>query len=260
MTDLDTILGQFENPAPAAPAAPVEPAPAPAPAEPAPAEPAPVEPAAPASPAAPQPAEPAPVQDPEQLFNTDPRNASFAKLRVQNRQLQETLGKFAAVLGVESKDPEALITTLEQKILEFQSQQNNIPVDVLKEVEDARKAKTQQEFETLRTNALLGFQKVKDAFGLKDGDLTEFAQQLNGAGKNPFTDAMDLVTEYRNLNFDKILKQERDKAMAEALAQQKQTAAHSTAPLKAQGAPAPAATSVKTVNDLDSLLRQGGFN
>lgn len=259
MFDLDTVLAQFENPAsaPAPAPAPAEPTPPDEPAQPA-TDPAPAEPAAPSEPAK-EPDQPKP-QDPEQLFNADPRNASFAKMRVQNRQYQDALGKFAKILGVQAADPEALVNALEQKVLEFEAQQSNVPVEVLKEVDEARKAKASQEFETLRTNALLGFQKVKDAFGIKDGELQEFAQQLNAAGKNPFTDALDLVQEYRTMNFDKILKQERDKAVAEALAQQQKAAAHSTTPLKAQGAPAPAATSVKTVGDLDTLLKQGGFS
>lgn len=263
MSELDSILAQFETPQaagtePATPAPAPETPPTPAPQTVADPEPA-TEPEPQAQPEPDQP-KPGPNQDPEQLFNTDPRNVTFARLRVQNRQYQDALGKFAKILGVEAKDPEALVTTLEQKVLEFEAQQSNVPVEVLKEVDEARKAKAQQEFETYRTNALLGFQKVKDTFGIKDGDLQEFATQLNNAGKNPFTEAIDLVQEYRTLNFEKILQQERDKAVAEALAQQRKAAQHSTTPLKAQGAPAPAATSVKTVDALDSLLRQGGYN
>lgn len=251
-TALDTVLTQFDKPAETKP---VEPAPVTEPVTPA-AEPEPAEPAKePETPAA----TPEPEQTPEQILSGSKQNAAFAQMRVQNKQMQETITKLGGLLGLEVADHTQLITALEQKMLQFQAQETNIPVNVLQELEASRKAQQQQEAETHRTNALLGFQKVKDTFSLDQKGLNEFANQLNEAGKNPFTDPLDLIQEYRMLNFERILQQERDKAAQEVIARQKKAEAHSTTPAKAVGAPPTSATPVTTVSGLEELLRGGGF-
>ena len=113
------------NPAPADPA-PADPTPAPTDPNsnptPAPAEPNPNPTPAPA------PAEPAPA-DPIVPLQQKQAQETFAAMRIQNKQLNETLKGVAALLGIEGNaDPTALMDTLQAKILENQAKQQSVPV------------------------------------------------------------------------------------------------------------------------------------
>lgn len=257
MDNLDQILAAFDNPAAAAEPAPaVEPAPT---AEPAPATAPAAEPAAAPAGQATDPAQTEPQADPEPQFVGGKQNQAFAQMRTQNKMLQDTLAQIGQALGIQAQKPDELVSAITQKVLQFQSQENNIPVEVLQELEEARQLKAQHEQETHRNNALLSFQKVKDTFALDNNALNEFADQLAAAGKNPFADPLDLVQEYRMLNFDKILAAERAKAIAEEQARLNKVASHSSTPVKATGVPSQPAVTVTSVSDLDRLLSANGF-
>ena len=254
MDTLNTLISQFDSGT--APA----PAPEPAPAQ----DPKPAAPAQPDTSAAQQPSTPettpAPQEpvSPEQVFAGSKQNAAFAQLRTQNRQLQETVGKFAQLLGVQDSAPEKLVDALNNKLIEFQAKEQNIPAEVLRELEEARQIKVQQQQDVQKQHALLGFQKVKDTYQLDDAALTQFAQQLAEAGKNPFTDPMDLLQEYRMLNFDRLLADARKQAQSEEAARQKKVDQHATTPSPVTGAQPPAEMNINSVADLDRFLKAGG--
>lgn len=252
MDTLNTLISQFEagstpaaEPA-AAPASQTDPAPA-------------TEPTATQQPSTPEtaPAQQEPVS-PEQVFTGSKQTAAFAQMRIQNRQFQETMGKFAQLLGVQDSAPDKLVDALNNKLIEFQAKEQNIPAEVLRELEEARQIKIQQQQEVQKQHALLGFQKVKDTYQLDDAGLTQFAQQLAEAGKNPFTDPMDLLQEYRMLNFDRLLADARKQAQSEEAARQKKVDQHATTPSAVTGAAQPAELNINSIADLDRFLKAGG--
>jgi len=253
---MSTLTGALASYATGAP----PPAPAPAPAAPDPVPPAtpPAEPA-PAEPSA-APPEPTPEKTPEQIFNENPKNAAFAQMRTQNARFISALGKIGQLIGIDNvKDPDELISVLEQRLIASEAQKNNVPVELYQQLEQARQDALSKEREMLKQAAAIGFQKVMSSFNLSQAQLQEFAQQLYDAGKNPYMTAIDLMQEYRALNFDKILAQERDRAVQAALANQRKTQEHSSAPSSLSGKPAEPPTQVTSVADLTQLLNRSGL-
>jgi hypothetical protein len=181
--------------------------------------------------------------DPEEIFTGkrakgDKQTKAFAEMRVKNASLERTIKSMAQILGVTDVDNEdMLINGLQRKVLEYRSQAEKVPIEALQEVEEARQIKEQFKVESLKQQATLGFQKVKDTYGLTNKQLTSFAEALRDKGLDPFKAPVDLLTEYRTVNFDKILKDAQDKAVAEALARQQKAQTQSTTPVSAQGAP-----------------------
>lgn len=260
MGEFDTLntLLSGEQPAPVA-ATPAAPETAPAPAQTAPATTDPAQPAAgtAAVPAQPEGAPADTVTNPDQVFD-NPKNKAFAQMRIQNTQMSGVINRLATVLGLDkTTEPEQLISVLEQRIMATEAQQSNIPVEIYQKLQQAEQMRVEQEQAMLKQQASLAFKNVKDTFKLTDQQLTAFAQQLYDDGKNPYLTPMDLVTEYRNLNFEKILAAEREKAIQEALARDKKATNQSTAPSAATGRPSEPPTRIESIAGLNALLNTG---
>ena len=104
---------------------------------------------------------------------------------------------------------------------------------------------------------MLGFQKVKNEYNLSNEDLNNFAEQLAAKNINPFSgDRVDLLKEYRMLNFDKLLAQAKEAGRQEEIARSLKAKQNSTTPLKTTGNDTPLGETpaVNTVKDLDNLL------
>ena len=200
-----------------------------------------------------------PQQNYEDVFGTSKANAAFAKMRTQNKQMQQTLSRLGGMLGVESEDPDALINALTGKMQEFEAKQTQIPLALLQRLEAAERYMASQDEQRIGDAARIGFQKVKDTYKLTDNQLNEFAVKLRDAGKNPFTQAIDLMQEYKLMYFDTLMQQARDEAAAAATQRQQKAKEHSTSPNKAQGSVGGGASSVSSVAELSQLLAKNNF-
>lgn len=247
---LDGAMTAFaaQNPEPAA-----QPAPAPTQGAPAPQPPA-------QQPPAPAPVTPPvtpPVRTPQEIFgqNGPIANGAFANMRAQNTRYKEVLGRLGTMIGVEdTSNPENLATALEGRIREYQATQTNVPKELLARVDQMDAFFQQYQREQLHSAALIGFQKVKEAYSLSDADLSDFAAQLDSAGMNPFVNAVDLMREYKNFNYDKLMQAAVDKAVKEALGIQQSSAASSTTPGKVT-TPAQASPQKTTMQELSAMLK-----
>ena len=200
-----------------------------------------------------------PQQNYEDVFGTSKANAAFAKMRTQNKQMQQTLARLGGMLGVESEDPDALINALTGKMQEFEAKQTQIPLALLQRLEAAERYMASQDEQRIGDAARIGFQKVKDTYKLTDAQLNEFAVKLRDAGKNPFTQTIDLMQEYKLMYFDTLMQQARDEAAAAATQRQQKAKDHSTTPSKAQGSVGGGASSVGSVSELSQLLTKNNF-
>ena len=193
--------------------------------------------------------------DPEQIFSGSKQNQAFAQMRVQNKQLLSTVSRLSQVMGIPPNlTPDQVLPLIEQRLTEIEAQANNIPVDIARRLEEAERQRQEQDQAMLRNNATLAFQKVKDTYGLTQTQLVEFAQQLNTAGKNPYQQPVDLVQEYRMLNYDTILENERRKAAQAEIERMKKADAQSTTPPKASGPASESPKPISTVTDLNAWL------
>lgn len=186
--------------------------------------------------------------------NTKKLNEAFARMRVQNTQYEKTLKGVASMLGLEMKDnPDDLLQALQEKIVDDQAKKQNVPPELLKRLDELEQDKHNRELNDIRTQAFLGFQKVKDRFGLDDDTLQEFATELQLDGINPFITPVDLESAYIRKHFDDIVTAAKEEGIKEEQARAAKASANSSTPSTKQGVQSNTDSSdnIKTVADLN---------
>ena len=137
------------------------------------------------------------------------QHQAFAAMRVELSQKNKMLEDVATVLGLDPKSKDSM-DQLQTKLTEALAKKQGIPVETLERLNRLEQMEQQRNVEQIRNNAFTGFQRVKTQFGLNDNQLQEFANELVADGKNPFLQSLDLVTEYKLRNFDRLLEQARN--------------------------------------------------
>lgn len=138
--------------------------------------------------------------------NTNKSAQAFAAMRVELNQKNKMLENVATVLGLDPKSKDSM-DQLQTKLTEALAKKQGLPVETLERLNRLEELEQQRNIEQVRNNAFAGFQQVKTQFGLNDEQLQAFANELVADGKNPFVQQLDLVTEYKLKNFDKLLEQ-----------------------------------------------------
>lgn len=173
--------------------------------------------------------------------------AAFAQMRVQNRQMQQTLQGIAQLVGIDPTNLDQVHSTVQQKLLEAQAQKQNVPPELLGRLQMLEKQNNERE-------AYLGFQKVKDSFNLSDEALQQFADDLAANGINPFETKVDLVNEYVVRNYQTLLESARQRGIQEEAERAAKAASKSTQPGAKSGKDKGIPDKINTISDLDKFL------
>ena len=185
------------------------------------------------------------------------QNKAFAELRMQNKAQAEFIMRLARSAGLNPKDVKEAQEFLSEGATRVEAKKRNIDPETLKQLEEERTELEEYRNQANRQAAMLGFQKVKNEYNLTNEDLNNFAEQLAAKNINPFSgDRVDLLKEYRMLNFDKLLAQAKEAGRQEEIARSLKAKQNSTTPLKTTGNDTPLGETpaVNTVKDLDNLL------
>ena len=257
VADMVTQLGGTPpepEPTPTPATDPVDPNPAPT------ADPTPAPAVDPNAPTAPAPAaQQQPIPEPTQQFTQNKANEAFASLRVQNKQLADTLKGVAGILGVQDTyDEQTILQALQQKVIESQAQQQHVPVELLQKVQYLEQRDQQYTAMQRQTAVEQGFQEIRTKYNLSDQQLNEFATGLIQNNLNPLEKDVDLVKEYQNMHFDELLQAAVAKAVANEQSRAAAAAQTSTNPgsqqnnTAAPGAP----TQINNVRDLATWFNE----
>lgn len=185
------------------------------------------------------------------------QNKAFAELRMQNKAQAEFIMRLARSAGLNPKDVKEAQEFLSEGATRVEAKKRNIDPEILRQLEEERTELEEYRNQANRQAAMLGFQKVKNEYNLTNEDLNNFAEQLAAKNINPFSgDRVDLLKEYRMLNFDKLLAQAKEAGRQEEIARSLKAKQNSTTPLKTTGNDTPLGETpaVNTVKDLDNLL------
>jgi len=206
---------------------------------------------------APEGEESPPADDKPQTKPQDNKAAhAFAQMRIQNNQLLTLLSKIAKATGIEYTDTNDLLAKLDDDSITKIAAKQNVPVELLKRMEQLEQRDLIAQQEKLQQAAFLGFQKVKDTYDLTEDELRAFALELDAAGKNPFEQPIDLVTEYKLTHFDDIVTKKANAAVQAALAKSSAADKHSSKPNSANGKPdSGKPEKISTVAGLNSILK-----
>lgn len=250
LNDLFKELGMDPPATDPVPAADPEPAPAADP------EPKPGEPAPPGDPAPtdPKPADPEPEPKPEPT----PANKAFAEMRVKTQKYEKTLKSLGNLLGAQDvNDPDAILNLVQEKVLQAQAKQQNIPVELLQKLDLLEAESQARQKDALTQQALIGFQNVKNQFGLDDKGLDAFADELAQNGINPFAQQIDLVRVYRDFHFQDIIAKEVQKAVEAERQRALKAATESTTPGSTTGVGEGVTPSqIKTAAELENWFKE----
>lgn len=184
-------------------------------------------------------------------------NDAFAAMRVQNRKMTDALAAVLQQHGLDpnlANNPDALIAQANQARIEAEAKRQNVPTELLQRLTDLEAKDREAQQKRLSDAALAGFQAVKNQFNLDNQGIADFAKQLQDAGTNPFEQEMDLVHHYKLHNLDKIIAAETQKAVEEALKNQKSSTQFSTQPSKTQGKESTGTEQIDTMAKFDRFL------
>lgn len=193
--------------------------------------------------------------NPEEKFNK--QNSAFAQMRIQNKELSDLLMDLAKATGQTPKNITEAQEILKGGLTKVISKNRNIPEDVLREMEEDKKALEEYKQNAARQKAVAGFQLVKDQFELSREDVNKFADKLIENKINPFEQDIDLVKEYKVLYFDELIQKAKEAGVQEERARSLKAQNNSTTPSTQKGLPENAGSQdapIKTVSDLDKLL------
>lgn len=178
------------------------------------------------------------VEDPKVVKQREAnRKASevFAKMRVENTKYERTFKDLLGLLGVDTDNAkvEDLNQLLQDKVLEAKAEKEKVPMELLKKLDILEQDRQSRELADVRTQALVGFQKVKDRFGLDDEGLKDFAVELRADGVDPFvTRNIDLESVYIKKHFEDLLKAAEQKGIQSEQARAAKAGNSSTPNLK----------------------------
>lgn len=186
---------------------------------------------------------------------------AFAAMRVELANKNKLLEGVATVLGLDPKQKDSM-DQLQTKLNEALAKKQGLPVETLERLNKLEELEQQRNIEAIRNNAFQGFQKVKTQFGLSDADLQEFANGLVAEGKNPFIMPLDLVTEYKLKNFDKLLEQAKNQGAQDEINRAAKANNSASTPNNKQGGTAQneepdKITTVKQLNDWFNQQQSG---
>lgn len=193
--------------------------------------------------------------NPEEKFSK--QNQAFAQMRIQNKELTDLLMNLAQATGQNPKNIAEAQTMLKEGLTKVVSKNRNIPEDVLREMDEDKKALAELRQNQARQKALAGFQQVKDLHELSREEVNSFADKLIEKNLNPFEQDIDLVKEYRNLYFDDLIAKAKEAGVQEERARSLKAQQNSTTPSTQKGLPEDTGNQgnpIKTVADLDKLL------
>ena len=194
--------------------------------------------------------------NPEEKFNNK-ANSAFAQLRIQNKALSDLVMNMAKASGQTPKTLEEAKAILNEGLTKVVSKNRNIPEDVLREMENDKKALAELKQTQAKQRALAGFQLVKDTHGLSKDEVNSFADKLIEKNINPFEQEIDLVKEYRNIYFEELIAKAKEEGVQEERARSLKAQNNSTTPSTQQGLPENTGSQgnpIKSVMDLDKLL------
>jgi hypothetical protein len=251
LNDLFEELGMDPPATDPVPAADPEPAPETPPVE---SEPKPGETEGDPAPTDPETTEPEPAPGPAPT----PANRAFAEMRVKTQKYEKILKSLGNLLGAQDpNDPDAILNLVQEKVLQAQAKQQNIPVELLQKLDLLEAESQERQKAALTQQALIGFQNVKNQFGLDDKGLDAFAEELAQNGINPFAQQIDLVKVYRDFHFEDIIAKEVQKAVEAERQRALKAAKESTTPGSATGVGGGTTPSqIKTASELENWFKE----
>lgn len=144
------------------------------------------------------------------------QNHAFAEQRVQIKKQNDFIRKVGKLVGFDySTNTDEILEKVNEALLEKESKEQNIPVDILKRLERAESLIQENDQIKLEKHVTEAFTDLIEEHNLSKEEVDEFTNYLIDNGKNPMVDAnVDLQAEYLKLHYKDMVKAAVDEALA----------------------------------------------
>jgi hypothetical protein len=155
--------------------------------------------------------------------DTDKRNRAFADLRRQaeeNKKYADFISRLAQDSGV---SPEEILNRYQERQLQAEAEQQNVPVDVLKRLNtlEQENSETKEALRAERMEAQI--ESVKAKYGADDNSIKAAFEEMLDSGIDPRVhDNVNFEKFYRAANLDSIIQKEVENARQKDLANKKE--------------------------------------
>jgi small nuclear ribonucleoprotein (snRNP)-like protein len=144
------------------------------------------------------------------------QNHAFAEQRLQIKKQNDFIKKVGRLVGFDDNtNTDEILEKVNEALLEKQSKEQNIPVDILKRLERAESLIQENDQIKLEKQVTEAFTDLIDEHNLSKEEVDEFTNHLINIGKNPMLDAnVDLQAEYLKLHYKDMVKAAVEEALA----------------------------------------------
>ena len=145
------------------------------------------------------------------------QNYAFAQMRTQLKAQENLLKNLGKAIGMDgSSSTEEIAAKVNEILVKKQSQDTGIPEDVLVRLQQLEAQVAFSEASDKKNTIEKELAGLADKYNLDEDGVHNFAQQLIVAGRNPFeVDGVDLETEFLKFNYQSLMQNAIDKAIAE---------------------------------------------
>lgn len=182
------------------------------------------------------------------------QNYAFAQQRQQIKAQETFIKNLGKLIGMDGSSTNEIQNKVQEVLLEKQSKEQNIPVDILKRLEAAEAAVQENQAIKRQNEVQSALADLIEKHGLTQEDVTEFTQHLIDEGKNPLENPnVDIDAEYLKLHYDDMIQA----AIADALKKEQdrkdKVDKHGSEKVPAGGG-APDEKKINSVKELDDLF------
>lgn len=182
------------------------------------------------------------------------QNYAFAQQRQQIKAQEQFIKNLGRLIGMENAKPEEIQDKIQEVLLEKQSKEQNVSVELLQRLEKAEAIIRENQEIKLQNQVQDSFAELVEKYSLGPEDAEAFTQYLIENDMNPIEHPnIDIMAEYLKLHHEDLVKAAVDAALNKEKERQDKVKDKSSSPTPGGGGE-PGESKVETVADLDKLF------
>lgn len=182
------------------------------------------------------------------------QNYAFAQQRQQIKAQEKFIKNLGKLIGMENAKADEIQQKVQEVLLEKQSKEQNVPVELLQRLEKAE-AIVQENQEIKLQNAIQNsFAELVEKHNLGPDEINDFTQYLIDNDKNPMEHPeVDIAAEYLKLHYEDMIQTAVQAALNKEKERQDKVKGKASSPAP-DGKGEPDDSKINTVEDLDKMF------
>ena len=183
------------------------------------------------------------------------QNYAFAQQRQQIRAQEQFIKNLGKLIGMDNAKPEEIQNKVQEVLLEKQSKEQNIPVEILQRLEAAEAIVQENQAIRRQTEVQDSLAELAEKHDLDSDEIMEFTQYLIDNDKNPLDHPeIDLAAEYLKIHYEDMVQAAVDKALGKEKERQKKVEDKGASPAPDGNGGPDEDGKIDTIEDLDKLF------